>query len=242
MAEVFSAHRRHFAWGATIPLLDIDGAVAEIERTARLGAGFLMLPLTAPKGRPFFDTAYEPVWAAAAAHGLTLTMHAHTGITDEECREYDIDQHPAQVLTLLMRVAFPAPITMAHMMGSGVFDRYPDLHLVTIETGASWMAWMLEEWEKLYGPVLSHSLDMKYEPRHYLGNNLHAAFMNDKLAVRLRDVTGPEAIVWGSDYPHREGTYPHTRKVIEEVFAGCSSEDQVTITGGTAARLFGFDA
>jgi predicted TIM-barrel fold metal-dependent hydrolase len=65
-------------------------------------------------------------------------------------------------------------------------------------------------------------------------------FQEDPLTIRLRDLIGVDNIQFGVDYPHDEGTFPHSREVIERTFAGISREDKKNIVGGNAARLYGF--
>ena len=59
---------------------------------------------------------------------------------------------------------------------------------------------------------------------------------------RNREFTGPDSMLWGSDYPHDEGSFPHSQEVIARTFEGLSDEDREKIVWGNAARIYGFDA
>ena len=65
-------------------------------------------------------------------------------------------------------------------------------------------------------------------------------FSDDPMALRNLEFTGSDCLMWGSDYPHDEGTFPHSRQVIERTFAGVPASDRVKIVHANAARLYGF--
>ena len=63
----------------------------------------------------------------------------------------------------------------------------------------------------------------------------------DAIGIRLRDVIGVDNMMWGSDYPHSESTFPQSRKILSEILAGVPDEEQAKIVGGNTARVYGFD-
>ena len=67
------------------------------------------------------------------------------------------------------------------------------------------------------------------------------SFQEDAIGIRLRDVIGVDNMMWGSDYPHSESTFPQSRKILAEILAGVPEDEQARIVGGTAARVYGFD-
>jgi predicted TIM-barrel fold metal-dependent hydrolase len=78
-------------------------------------------------------------------------------------------------------------------------------------------------------------------PSEYIRRQVHCTFQDDPMAVALRGVTGVECLLWGSDYPHHEGSWPRSQEALDALFAGVPEEDRMAITGGTLAKLFGFD-
>ncbi|MDP2014423.1 MAG: amidohydrolase family protein, partial [Actinomycetota bacterium] len=83
--------------------------------------------------------------------------------------------------------------------------------------------------------------ELKEKPSHYLANQIHATFQWDPTGLRNIERTGVQSLMWGSDYPHSEGTYPHSRKVVQELFGEFGLADATAILGGTATRLCNFD-
>jgi predicted TIM-barrel fold metal-dependent hydrolase len=65
-------------------------------------------------------------------------------------------------------------------------------------------------------------------------------FMEDELGVQMRDKIGVETMLWGSDFPHAESTWPKTQDFLGRIFKGVPEEDRRRITSDNAAQLFGF--
>lgn len=77
-------------------------------------------------------------------------------------------------------------------------------------------------------------------PSDYIRRQVHFTFQDDPVAIALREYTGVDCLLWGSDYPHHEATWPRSREALDHLFAGVADGDRAAITGGTLARLFGF--
>jgi hypothetical protein len=77
-------------------------------------------------------------------------------------------------------------------------------------------------------------------PGDYVKRQGHCTFQDDPVGVRNRDVTGVEPLLWGNDYPHHEGTWPHSQESIAQMFAGVPEDEKRAMIGGTAASLYGF--
>jgi predicted TIM-barrel fold metal-dependent hydrolase len=191
-----------------------------------------------PADKPFFLSDYDPLWAAAQAAGLPLSFHVMTGFSASDVQQYDAERVPPAVRQGgHITVTFPAPILIIHTVMSGVFERFPDLDLVLVETNTSWLAWVVEELEKsAENPASGYAL--RELPSHYIRNNIHTTFMDDKVGLHNIPFTGSSSLMWGSDYPHSEGTWPHTQKELDRLFHDLPDADRAAITGGNAARVF----
>jgi predicted TIM-barrel fold metal-dependent hydrolase len=65
-----------------------------------------------------------------------------------------------------------------------------------------------------------------------------AAFQEDALGIRDRHIIGVDNLLWGSDYPHVESTFPRSREIIEGILADCTEEEKAKIAGGNGARIY----
>jgi predicted TIM-barrel fold metal-dependent hydrolase len=137
-----------------------------------------------------------------------------------------------------------APRTAGLLTMSGVLARHPELHFVFVETNAAWISWAMstldfyneafQQYEGWVRPVLPE------KPSHYLARQVHGTFQLDPVAVNNIRQTGAGPLLWGSDFPHAEGTYPRSRETVRRLFAGVELEAVTEMVAGNAARLFRF--
>ncbi len=205
-------------------------------RVAEQGFRALFLPAHVPQ-RLYNDGAYDPFWAVAQDIGLPLTFHSGTG------HEPRVVRGPGgAVINYLMGAQLDGPMVLLTMAAGGALDRFPGLRLVTVETGAAWLGWIMTQADAIYE---DHSMwanpKLSLKPSELIRRQCAATFMYDPVAVNNRDITGVETLMWGNDYPHPEGTWPTSQDVASEQFAEVSDEDLRAIVSGNAATVFGFD-
>jgi predicted TIM-barrel fold metal-dependent hydrolase len=128
------------------------------------------------------------------------------------------------------------------MMWSGVFDRHPKLKVVSVESGIGWLGYFRERANNVYKRHRhwTHSV-LKNEPGYYFGRNLFATFEEDLVGVRTRDMIGVDALLWSSDYPHTDTSWPRCRENIDEHFSGVPDSDKRKVVGENSSRVYGFD-
>ena len=142
--------------------------------------------------------------------------------------------------------------TLGQLTFSGVFERYPDLHVVMTEGYAGWLAFAIAvlrpPLERQPLPPSSHptsdaawTATLEAPPSYYLKRQAHATFMWDPMAIQNRDVTGTDCLLWGNDYPHLEGSFPYSQEWNDKQFAGVPEDDIDAIVRGNAAKLFGIN-
>lgn len=233
-AEVFDDHRL-LAVGL-VPMLDIDAAIAEAQRLAAAGFRALFLPARVP-ARPYNDPAYDPFWAVAQDLGLPLTFHSGTG------HEPRVVRGPGgAVINYLLGAQLDGPMVLLSMAAGGALDRFHGLQVVTVETGAAWLAWIMTQADAIYE---DHAMwarpKLSLKPSELIRRQGHATFMYDPVAVHNRHITGIETLMWGNDYPHPEGTWPSSQEVCADQFADVPDDEVRAIVSGNAARVFGFE-
>ncbi|MBM3694188.1 MAG: amidohydrolase [Actinobacteria bacterium] len=235
-AEVFGGEPTLLAVGA-VPLLDIDDGIAELRRLADAGFRAFMLPARVAT-RPYNDPEYDRVWAVAEEIGRPLTFHSGTGY------EPRIVRGPGgAVINYVMGAQLDGPTVILSLAAGGALDRFPGLRVVTVETGASWLAWIMTQADAIYRDHAMYARPkLSMLPSELIRRQCAATFMYDPVAINNRHVTGIETLMWGNDYPHPEGTWPKSRAVNDEQFAGVPVDDARAIVHDNAARLFGFEA
>jgi predicted TIM-barrel fold metal-dependent hydrolase len=233
-ADVFGGIPTLLAVGA-VPLIDIDDGIAEAQRLAKEGFRALMLPARVA-GRPYNDGEYDRFWAIAQELGLPLTFHSGTGY------EPRIVRGPGgAVINYLMGAQLDGPMVILSMAAGGALDRFPDLRVVTVETGASWLAWIMTQADSIYVDHANYARPkLSMLPSELIRRQCAATFMYDPVAINNRHTTGLDTLMWGNDYPHPEGTWPESQARNADQFDGVPDDDVRAIVSGNAARVFGF--
>lgn len=220
---------------------DIPRAVEEIEWLAtQPGIRGVMVPTMWRDHLPYNHPDYDPVWAACQA--AELPVHTHSGEAPQE--EYNDN-----IGIYLAEAAWWPARPMWHLLFSGAFERFPGLKFVVTESAAYWAADMMWKWDQYMGgghttKKLAALLEGKISrlPSDYFGINLFiGASTMSKEELRRRYVIGCDVMMWGTDYPHPEGTWPHTVQRLRDDFGDIPVDDTAELLGATAARCYGFD-
>jgi predicted TIM-barrel fold metal-dependent hydrolase len=236
---LLSPHPDKFVRCGILPVRDFGHTVAEIKRLAKLGFTAAMLPslIEQNSGLPFYnDEAWDPVFEAGQGNGIVFVLHTGTGRDDVRSHK-----GPGGAVINYTIQACDGMQTILHMVAGGVLDRFPDTRVCCIEGGASWLAALAERMDEVYS---AHEMFVKPKlsvtPREVIARQVACSFQTDRACIMSRTVTGARALMWGSDYPHHEGTFPHSRQVLAHLFDGIdiSEQDKADIVGGNAARLF----
>src|SRR6202163_4841445 len=219
---------------ACLPYGDIDAAVKEIHRAAKMGLRGLELSCSWDM-EPMWHPDWEPVWQAV--EDVDLPLHFHTfPTTPPRARELTGQVRRAAMFTGVSAFQMGLVHIMAGMMGAGVFERHPNLRIGFGESGVGWIAYALHrmdfEFEDRFRDL------MKLKPSEYWRRQCRATFQYDPIGAKLVDDIGVETIMWGSDYPHTDGIWPESTKYIDEQFAGLSPEVIHKITCENAAKFY----
>jgi predicted TIM-barrel fold metal-dependent hydrolase len=227
---------------ALVPITqDIDLAVAEIESVAgRPGIKGIMIP-TMWHGHPSYGhECYDPVWAACAEAGLVV--HTHSG-------EGDWDSYNENIAQFVLEVPFWTHRALWQLLLSGKFDRFPGLRYAVVECGSYWLGDLLWKADTTFGANFKvKKLNSRTKgliqrlPSEYVGTNVFigASTMSPE-EIRRRHANGVDALMWGTDYPHPEGSWPHTRDRLETDFQQVSVEDTRLLLGLNAVRCYDLD-
>ncbi len=237
--ELFGARRDRFAPVAIVPVEDVAEAVAEVERVARLGYRAIKIPITNAR-RPYNLPAYEPLWAACAANRLVVSLHAFSNAVDTYPADWGEEEGHGGALAHMALSMADGQNPAALLISSGALQRHPDLRFVVVECGAGWLAWLLyvldEQVAKKHMWVRPR---LEMLPSEFFRRQGGVTFSDDPVALNNLAFTGADVLLWGSDYPHDEGTFPHSREVIERTFAGVSAADKRKIVHDNAKRIYG---
>jgi predicted TIM-barrel fold metal-dependent hydrolase len=238
LADFCSQNPGRHAGLAVITIHDIEGAVAEIRWAKDTGLRGVIIPASVGEGGlPFYNhPRYEPLWATCAETGLPI--HTHVGSSMPEYGGL-----PGARYLFPTESAWLSHRPLWFLLWSGVFHRYPTLKMVFTEQGCTWVPDALQRMDRIYK-------DLFREARHTLPLSptecwerqcFVSAMLRDPTERDARHHIGVNKIVWGSDYPHFEGSWPHSVRTLHNALNGVPEPDVRAMLGENAAQVYGFD-
>jgi len=232
---------------AIVPVLhDVPAAVSMIEWAADHGLrGGIMIPTKWMPQPSYNDPVYDPVWSAAAA--ADLPVHTHSGV-GPDAGDYGIT--PGLISIYTTEAYWWAARPLWALILGGVFERHPGLKYVCAENGAWWLPdildrmdskWIGDHPTRKFGPSAFRA-ELAMKPSEYFHRNCFmAASVMSEVEVERRHKIGLDNLMWGSDYPHPEGSWPHSREWLRERFHDVPVEETRMILGLAAAKVYRFD-
>ncbi|MGH7390532.1 MAG: amidohydrolase family protein [Candidatus Rokuibacteriota bacterium] len=226
---------------AMINVDDVGEGIRELERAAKMGLAGAMITEYPLEDRRYDQPDYEPLWAAAQSLGMPLSLHTATR------RQGKIRGAGARTLrdasSRATKAFYPA-LSMCDMIFSGVFERYPRLTLAIVEFELSWAPHLLTTMDYTYRERHEEAIyrfQAGMRPSDFFHRNVVLSFQEDAIGIRLRDTIGVDNMMWGSDYPHSESTFPRSRTILADILAGVPDAEQAKIVGENTARVYHFD-
>jgi predicted TIM-barrel fold metal-dependent hydrolase len=234
LAETFLGAGDVHIPAAVVPVRDVASATAEMARVATMGFRAAMIPTSPPAGVPYNRPDYDPIWRVAADANIPLSLHTGTGALPNH------ERGPGGAIINYAKVGLLSAETLCYFAASGVLERHPGLKLVFVESGAGWYAYCCERMDEAFA---EHDQwvnpKLAAPPSHYATTQCFVTLGADRAPLLARDVTGVGPLLWASDYPHPEGTYPNSQATVERIFAGLRDDEMQAVVHDNAARLYG---
>ncbi len=231
LAEFCSTDPTRLLGVMQISIWDVDKTVKEVRQGHREGLRVLNLPAPRLDYPPYVSPVYEPLWEACEELGVTLTTHTAGG-------ERPLGHDSVHGYALVgIETHWLSRRAVWQMIFSGVFERHPGLRLVLAEQRASWVPETIGDLDALAAPELEWRLrgsggvpggprfdehvPLRKRPSEYWDAHcfIGGSFLARYEALRY-DEPGMQNVLWGSDYPHTEGTWPVTDYALRNTFAG----------------------
>jgi len=216
--EIFGPYNDFMSPVASIMAADVEVAIVEIQRTAKLGFRGVNLPCKPIWGphearHPNYNLPiYDPMWAAIQDCDVPVTFHIATGM-DPRAARHD----GGAVINYVTHACTTVIEPMSNLCASGVLERFPRLRFALIECGIGWVPWALDAMDEAYK---KHHLwaypKLKQLRSEYFREHGTASFQEDVAGLRLAEQFNlVDNFMWANDYPHAEGSWPHSAEAIE---------------------------
>ncbi len=239
LAEFCSHYPNRLKAIAMLNLDDVADGTKELERASAMGMAGAMISINPMV--PYHHASYERFWATSQDLDMPLSLHVGTarwkpgqGLggfalqseADFPNREYD----PRQCVY--------------NMIFSGVFERYPTLKVGVVEYEVAWAPYFMNRMDEFYKQravgVHGNRFQGDTLPSDFFRSNIFIGFQEDDLGIEMRYHIGVDCLLWGSDYPHAEGTFPKSREILERILEGVPEEEKAKIVGENTAKLYRF--
>lgn len=236
----FQQKSPRFVCTATLPLVDVDDAVAELRRAANNGLHAAFLPVESPIGQPDWnDQKWDPLWAAFAETGMVIAFHIGTEPQDPTQRVGVYFRGRGAAVMNYVETTYGGQRAVTKLITCGALDRHPQLRVLVSEGGATWGPFLADRMNEAYrqhGVAVRPKLSKL--PSEYLYEQVYASFQHDASAVQACIAMGWQNVMWGSDYPHFEGTFGHTQETLHGLFDGIDPAASRRIRVGAFQELF----
>jgi len=219
----------------------IEDAVGELHRTAQRGLAGAMIPIR-PLEHRYDHPIYEPLWAAAQDLAMPLSLHVGTrrwqpgmdlhtpslsrDVVETSNREYDVRQ------------------AIAALVFGGVCERYPQLKVGAVEFEVAWAPYFMSRMDDVYTSRAVGVSRQRFKnsalPSDFFRQTMFLSFQEDAVGIELRHHIGVENLLWASDYPHAESTFPQSRAIVDSILWGVPETERAQIAGANTARLYHF--
>jgi predicted TIM-barrel fold metal-dependent hydrolase len=227
---------------AQLPGWDPEACVRTVEWVREVGLGGVNLPsmrLEDLSWPAYTDPVWEPFWAACEALDVPLVNH---GAADLNLYR---DLGPGRYALVLADGPWLARRVMWWLIFGGVFERHPRLRLIITEQPGEWPKYEIDYLQSVYESGAQRPLRevMKRSPREVFHTNMYvgASFMSNREARMFVDLEIDDRILWGSDYPHIEGTWPWTLESLRTTFQGIAPRYLRRMVCDNAVTAYGFD-
>ena len=254
-----SADRRRLVPIGYVPMRDIGETIGQVRTLAKMGFRAINIPafpqnpdgwstsagvkainqaqgsaLTGdPKGKmQYYQPEFDQLWAGFSELGLVTTIHLGARVPRFGEKQFFLPDMP------MSKLAMAEPIAIA--IFNGIFQRFPNLRFASVESGVGWFAWFTEyldrTWEKQRYWTES---PLTRPPSYFMDRNVFGSFIQDRPGILCRELPGGKNIMWSSDYPHSETTFPHSHDVIAQNFKGVPTAERDWIIAGCAEKFYG---
>jgi predicted TIM-barrel fold metal-dependent hydrolase len=247
---------------AQIPSLGTDAAIETMRKAKARGFKGVVISMW-PSGGESISDADDPFWAAAADEQMPVCIHINLisrrtrqkqraaaakasagGGAKGEKGIYGgkAAKANAKAVAGLGSVFSVVPGTIGQLIFTGVFERFPELHVSMIETGVGWIPHFLEQIDDRYWRNRSWgNIPIKQPPSYYWFKNMSATFISDRNGIENRYGVGVDNFMWSTDYPHHGNDWPYSRKTINDQMGHIPAEERRKIVADNAVRIFGLE-
>jgi predicted TIM-barrel fold metal-dependent hydrolase/ketosteroid isomerase-like protein len=220
-----------------LPLQDPTAAAAELRRAVdELGFVAAFVRPNPVLGRSLSDRAYDVVWNAAEELGVPIGIHEGSSVI---VPTLGADRPFNPMILHAVSHSFEEMLACAQLITFGVLERHPALRVVFLESSGGWAPFWLERLDEQAESFGGFCPELKLRPSEYFARQCAISFeVDERTLPALAPFVGADRIVWGSDYPHHDATFPGAVEALRHTIAPCPTATQAKVLGLNARGLY----
>ncbi len=235
---------------AQMPNIGVEAMIAEMRRAKQMGMRGVILS-SWPSGATSLSVEDNAFWEECQQ--LDMPVSIHLGVASKQAAnaaQQKITTGISESTGMLTSgqktvVGYSCagldnmPIIIAETILSGLFDKFPKLKLISVEAGAGWVPYFLEQMDDRYWRNRGWAqVDLEMLPSEYFHRNWSLTFVRDFYGVRNRHAVGINSMMWSTDYPHHICDWPYSKRIANEMFDGVPADERYQICAGNAVKLY----
>ncbi len=222
----------------TLPWGDVQMAVAELKRTSGFGPRAVQAPNTPPDDMSYGRLRWNPVWAELVNQDLPVSLHVGNAGTTTGSILYPEFTLPSW--WDLVTGPMDSMLSFVSFFQGGVFDRFPKLRVVVLESGAAWMPWLLMRMDEMQ-EVMGFTAESKRRPSEYFESQCWISVdPDDEFGPFVMEELGADKVLWAYDYPHSDGSTEPVKN-LRKMLQGFTPRERRLVSGENAVRLYGLE-
>jgi predicted TIM-barrel fold metal-dependent hydrolase len=244
LADYVSVCPERLVGPAHLPIWDLEASISELKWAREAGLTAVNFPAPRRDFPSYNSPAYEPFWSTVEELDVPLLTHVGGGDLPLGA---DFEGGPEMMKT---ETSWLSRRVLWQLIFGGVFRRHPKLKLVITELRPGWIADTLRQLDGVYssdsmllygGRESVRELDPRLPSEYWHTNCYLGASFLAKFEVPVPEEVGVHKVMWGADYPHFEGVWPHTRLAMRQTFAGLPEDEARVMLGESAVDVYGLD-
>jgi len=221
-----------------VPLWDADLAAQEVRRCASKGSFAIAFSENPAKlGYPSLHSGkWDPLWDACVETDTTVSMHIGSSSS------MPTTSADAPLAVSMSLNAQNAEGSLCDWVWSRSLERYPTLKIAYAESQVGWMPFLLERMDTVWHEDVG-GVELANPPSSYMNGRVFGCIFDDLHGLRSRDVVGADTLLFETDYPHANGTWPNSRAVAHRLCSGAAmnAEECEQFLRGNAIRAYGLE-
>jgi predicted TIM-barrel fold metal-dependent hydrolase len=232
LAEFAGAHPDRLVGIGQTALRSVGEGIEDLRRMRDLGLRGAMLPGN-PAVADYHDPVYDPFWEAAVDLAMPLSFHILTSAQDGF-------KTRGPKLNAFLSIIRGCQDILGMLVLGGVFERHPRLRVVCAEADAGWVPHYMYRMDHAYDRhrYWLPAGTLRRPPSEYFRDNVYTTFQDDRVAFQLKDLCNIRRLLWASDFPHSDSTWPNSRAVLAEHTAHMTDAERNLVVHDNAAELY----